>query len=297
MIARYYLPLLLAIFSIGCSQKKSSPDIADELVSLEKQYRAAKSDTTFTKLVQAYGKNIMEAGTMPAKEGLIRKVLSLCTEMKYPSYAEVFETELLKVNPKAGDAKKILEQTAARMEDKNRPELASVFYSALESRFGDKNKYRYKILAEQTDMNQYMKSNAEDVFKNPGPQGINLAASEKYIDLCEAYALSFPEDKMSPEYLFRASEIARAINSLPKAMSLYDWLIHYYPDHDKAPSVLFLKGFILDTELGQKAEAKKAYESFMKQYPRDSLANDVKFLMDNLGKSDQEIIKSLESKK
>jgi TolA-binding protein len=79
-------------------------------------------------------------------------------------------------------------------------------------------------------------------------------------------------------------------------MSLYDWIIQYYPKSDKTASVLFLKGFILDSELSRKEEAKKVYNNFLEKYPGDSLANDVKFLLDNLGKSDQEIIKGLENK-
>jgi len=296
MNARFFLQLFFILVFFGCSQKNPSPDIPDELVKMEKQYRSDKADSTFVKLVQAYGKNIMESESMPAKEQLLRKVITLCSEFKNTAYTEVFETELLKVNPRASDAKKLLENTAMRMEDKNRPELASIFYSALEDRFGQKDKYRYKIIAEQSDMQQYMKSGAEDVFRSPGPQGVNIEASEKYIDLCEAFALSFPEDRMSPEYLFRASEIARAINSLPKAMSLYDWIIQYYPKSDKTASVLFMKGFILDSELSRKEEAKKVYNNFLEKYPGDSLANDVKFLLDNLGKSDQEIIKGLENK-
>lgn len=43
--------------------------------------------------------------------------------------------------------------------------------------------------------------------------------------------------------------------------------------------------------------AKSIYNEFLKKYPTHDLADDVQFLIDNLGKSDQEILEMIESKK
>ena len=58
-----------------------------------------------------------------------------------------------------------------------------------------------------------------------------------------------------------------------------------------------LKGFALDSEFKQKEEAKKIYEQFLTEFPNDSLAKDVRFLLKNIGKSDEELLKEIEKKK
>ena len=77
-------------------------------------------------------------------------------------------------------------------------------------------------------------------------------------------------------------------------MGLYDWIYQYFPDYKKAPLALFLKGFAMDSEFKQPAEAKKIYDQFLLEFPNDSLAKDVTFLLKNLGKSDEEILKEIE---
>ncbi len=287
---------LLALLVASCKQKDPSTSVEPELAALEKKYQKDKSDSTFTNLIRAYGSHIMEATDMATKEQLARKAVALCKDPDKASYKDVFETELLKINPNASGHKQLLEKAAERMKNNNRPDLASIFYAGLIKKYGESPAYKYNVLAEQTDMSAYLKRMAENVFSNPGPNGVNMEASEKYIDVCEAYALSFPEDAMAAEYLFRASEIARAIGSYPKAMSLYDWIHIYFPKSDKASLAVFFKGFLLDSELGNKDEAKKVYEKFLNNYPQDSMARSVRFLLENLGKSDAEIIKQLEQK-
>jgi hypothetical protein len=56
--------------------------------------------------------------------------------------------------------------------------------------------------------------------------------------------------------------------------------------------VLFLKGFALENEFYRTEDARKTYESFLTKYPQDSLADDVKMLLQNLGKRPEEIIQN-----
>ena len=67
-----------------------------------------------------------------------------------------------------------------------------------------------------------------------------------------------------------------------------------FPDHERAPTVLFIKGFMLEQEFRQTDEARAIYEEFLIKYPDDQMANSAKFLLENLGKSDEEILQSLE---
>jgi len=57
---------------------------------------------------------------------------------------------------------------------------------------------------------------------------------------------------------------------------------------------MFLKAFTLDSEMQQFDKAKALYEEFIAKHPQDEFADDTKFLLENLGKSDEEIIKQFE---
>lgn len=122
---------------------------------------------------------------------------------------------------------------------------------------------------------------------------LNEDMARNFVDLCEAYAISAPGQKDVPEYLHKAAETARTMRSWPKAMSLYDWILTDYSDHPRAPQALFLKAFTFDESLQDKENAKKYYLEFLEKYPEDDFADDTQFLLDNLGKSSEDMLKTL----
>ncbi|MBT8232267.1 MAG: tetratricopeptide repeat protein [Saprospiraceae bacterium] len=146
------------------------------------------------------------------------------------------------------------------------------------------------------DVNEYVVSLGKKIFENPDNTGINRFASLAYVDACEAFALSHPKDANAPDYLFKAAEVAKSLRTFPKSLTLYDWIIEEYPDFEKAGTALFLKGFIIENNLGDDEKAREIYNEFLKKYPKHDLADDVQFLIENLGKSDEEILKMIESK-
>lgn len=123
--------------------------------------------------------------------------------------------------------------------------------------------------------------------------GVNRNASMRYVDASEAIALAVPDDKKVPEYLYKSAEIARSIRTLPKAMSLYDWIIDQYPNYVDIPKVLFIKAYLIEYEYGDIEEARKLYEAFLKKYPSHEFAKSAEFLLKNLGKSEEEILKEI----
>lgn len=136
----------------------------------------------------------------------------------------------------------------------------------------------------------------DQIIVNPDEFGINRNAAMQFIDASEAYALVSPGNKDVPEYLYRAAEAARSMRDFAKSMTLYDWILDEYPDHERSPTVLFIKGFMLEQEFRQTEEARAIYEEFLAKYPDDQMANSAKFLLENLGKSDEEILQSLEGR-
>lgn len=161
-------------------------------------------------------------------------------------------------------------------------------------------KYLEKLSSKQkeeiSDLGAYIQKLAENVFVDPDKFGINKISAQKYVDACEAYAIGFPKDEMAPIYLYRAAEMARTLKTYPKALSIFDWLEEKYPDFEKTPTIVFLKGFMLENELNNKEAAIETYQRFLSTYPTDSLADDVQFLLNNIDKTDEEIMKMIDEK-
>lgn len=142
----------------------------------------------------------------------------------------------------------------------------------------------------------YVKLLFDNILVNPDDIGINKSAAMKFVDAAEALALSAPADNKVPDYLYKAAEVARSMRTMPKAMSIYDWILEDYPNFEKAPTVLFIKGFIMEQDFKKIEEAKAIYSQFIEKYPDHQMASSAKFLLDNLGKSEEDILTDIESK-
>jgi TolA-binding protein len=145
------------------------------------------------------------------------------------------------------------------------------------------------------DIEKRINDLGQQMFDSQAGQ-LNIESARSFVDVCEAYAMSAPAENDVPDYLHKAAETARAMRTIPKALSLYDWILEQYPDHEKAPQALFLKAFTYDNNLNDTANARKNYTAFLEKFPEDEFADDTKFLLENLGKSDEEILESLTKK-
>jgi len=136
-----------------------------------------------------------------------------------------------------------------------------------------------------------------NIFTDPNEFGLNKDNSLKFVDVAEAYALANPNTDQAAQYLYKAAEVSRSIRTFPKTLTIYDWMISDYPNYSKTPTVVFLKGFLLDNELKNLDLAKQSYEVFIDRYPEHELASHVKFLIENLGKTDEEILNLITKQK
>ncbi len=116
----------------------------------------------------------------------------------------------------------------------------------------------------------------------------------EYIEYCQSYAKVAPQDPDAAKYLFQAAETARSIKKYDLALTIYDQIYTNFSSYPKAPQALFLKAFTLDSEMQQYDKARGLYQEFVEKHPEDEFADDTQFLLKNLGKSDEEIIKQFE---
>ncbi|HAY70795.1 MAG TPA: hypothetical protein DCX89_02800, partial [Saprospirales bacterium] len=129
---------------------------------------------------------------------------------------------------------------------------------------------------------------------NPGTTGINTLMATIYVDACKAYATVLPERENAPKLLFNAAQLTTTMRQFDKTIGLYDWIVDKYPDTDDAPVALATKGFILDNDLKDMDKAKEIYRQFIEKYPDHNLTGQIQFLLENLGKSNEELLKQLD---
>ena len=186
------------------------------------------------------------------------------------------------------------------MEKLNKTSVATVLTQGLRQGFPNYEKLselKAELPEGTPNVDAYVAELGAAIFDNPDNTGINRKASLSYVDACEAYALVYPKSEETPANLFKAAEVAKSLRTFPKSLSLYDWIIDNYPDFEKTPTSLFLKGFIINNNLGDVDKAREVYTQFTERYPDHELADDVEFLIQNLGKTDEEILQMIEQKR
>ncbi len=143
----------------------------------------------------------------------------------------------------------------------------------------------------QAEMTESIKSLQQEIGATSQPPPDKVEAFQKAL---VDYADAFPADSNSVQYLSKAGETARLLRQFDRAFEIFDKIEKNYPESKAAAAAMFMKAFTLDNDLKKYEEARAAYEAFLKKYPNDDFADDAQFLLKNLGKSPEEIIKGFE---
>lgn len=125
---------------------------------------------------------------------------------------------------------------------------------------------------------------------------IDKTVAAKALKTYSDYSSLFPNDSLTPDYLFKAAEIATATEQYSKAVSYYQTIEDHYKDYKLYPESLFLRAALLDNYLNDDAQAKPVYQKVIDQFPKSSYAVDAKAAINNLGKTDEQLIKEFEKK-
>lgn len=102
-------------------------------------------------------------------------------------------------------------------------------------------------------------------------------------------------DSLAIDMLFKAAEVSMGIGQGNLAVKYFRTISDDHADFYKAPEALFLSGFCSENLNNDIQQAKFFYEQFIEKYPNHKLAQDAQFSIQNLGKSDEELIKMFEN--
>ena len=280
-----FILLLIPVFIFGC---KTDDKGNDQIGELAKEVSTNATPENMSKLVDKY------------KNALTKKGIDANQIADYSYELAQLQMKQNNFDAAAGTLKNALKNGFdGASTSKNIPLLASLYTNQLRSpqtidnHIADFRKYFPNADAVKSRMTQLIESTKASIYDEQSHR-IDPKIAANYVSLCEWYGFLFPGDKITPSYLFQAGETARSVRNFRKALDIYDRILLHFKSFEKTPQALFLKAFTLDNDLKQYDKAKQFYDSFLTQYPNDDFADDTKFLLENLGKSDDEIIKKFE---
>ena len=122
-------------------------------------------------------------------------------------------------------------------------------------------------------------------------------ANKVYLNYLK-YVEKFPKDSLSPDFLFKAADLANGLRRHDESIKLFSRVIAEYPEFRKAPAALFMQAFVLETEINNKESAKEKYKEFLGKFPNHKLAASAQASLDQLNANltDEELIKMFEEK-
>ena len=290
--------LILTLGILSCKSDNSKADVP-EVEALEKSFLENPTEENFNAIIATLADLFRSTPTKEEKRRFILKGIELSKTHNKDQVYHIFIKEYIRYFHGDSMAADYLWELAEYLDKNGSGETSEILKAGFMSSFP--SDARSQTIGEDqlkivSDIDGLIRSKAEAIFVNPDQTGLNPDAVRHYIDICEAVVLAYPEEPMAGEYLFRAAEMARSMRSFQKSMSLYDWILTSYPDFDKAAMVFFLQGFIFENEFKQKDKAAAVYKTFLEKYPNDPMVPDVRFLLDNIDKTEDEMLKLIEER-
>ncbi len=292
----FYLALFLGLL-ISCKSRTSPEEQA--VTEAFAAARANPADSSFTKLSDAL-RHLAE--TRSYNDSIVaRQVLAAArftAGQNRPADALAYFKLYLSRYPGRPDQADKLSEVISLTETRQQPELNQILYKSFVNRFPQDNRaagYAAKITNKDISVDSTLHYVGRHMFDDSTFR-LDEPMALLYIDGCELAAMADPQLPNAPEHLHRAAETARTLRDIPRAILLYDWIIDVYPQHKRGATSLFLKAFTYDNDLKDFAKAGKYYNEYLSKFPNEEFAESAKFLLDNLGKSEEELKKILEQK-
>ncbi|HLG02000.1 MAG TPA: hypothetical protein VI731_00295 [Bacteroidia bacterium] len=176
------------------------------------------------------------------------------------------------------------------------PAIAVLFFSCVNEA---EQKAEADSLKKEASRVQYISAveKAEkDMEMKKGDKILEIAALKAYND----FAVMFPADPKTPEYLFRAGFGAQRIGNYPQAVVYYETIIEKHKNYPGYLDALMAAAYVYDTYLENvnhgADRAKQLYAHIIASYPDTRQAKDAAVLLKYVGVPDsvaaEEIIRN-----
>jgi tetratricopeptide (TPR) repeat protein len=132
---------------------------------------------------------------------------------------------------------------------------------------------------------------------NPKSKQVNVQMAKELIESVRLFSVFFPEHPETSKHLMHAAEAARNIQDFKTGVDFYNLIVKVYPKSKESEQALFILGFSYDNDLRDVEKARVTYRKFLALYPNSDYAKDIEFSLENLGKTNTEIIQDFEKGK
>lgn len=120
--------------------------------------------------------------------------------------------------------------------------------------------------------------------------------AKKLLNAYSAFVNANRDHELAPEFMFNAGRLSSTTGKPRKAIELFTDLHDNFPGYKKRTEAAYLVAFIYDSQLNDREKARAAYEKVIELYPDSPWADDAQASINNLYKTDEELIKEFEEK-
>lgn len=150
-----------------------------------------------------------------------------------------------------------------------------------------RNKYIAKIKDIDSAFKDALKTN-KDAY----------ALGRELADSCLSFTARFPKDTVAPKLLYRAGVLYMTdLKDYKESIKCLQYLYEKYPTHRLAPEGLYWIANTYNFFMKNSEKAKEYYEKIIKEYPNHRFAAESKILVENLGKSDEDLFNATQKGK
>ncbi len=127
-----------------------------------------------------------------------------------------------------------------------------------------------------------------------------------FINKALEFAEKHPEDKSTPDILLKAgimsmrlaqvdTSVFKQVEYAKMAIDIFDRIVKVYPENNNVKYCYWWKGIIYNDILKMYPSAENEYREFLHKFPNDTLVSTIQFSLENLGKTEPEIMEQIES--
>jgi outer membrane protein assembly factor BamD (BamD/ComL family) len=135
----------------------------------------------------------------------------------------------------------------------------------------------------------------ESVVKKTDPEKLEASAAVDVVSEYRKFAEAYPQDSLSPEFLFKSAEVSIGLKKYMDAVNLFDKVYNKYPQYNKRIESLYLKGFVYDNYLNMKEMAKSVYEELIQKHPEHPFVKDAQAAVQALDMTDEQLLDMLKN--
>ena len=302
LLVSSFLVLLLAAVLASCGGEGANSEFTEQIDELEAKMQEWPSTEIASELIDSYQQYAEEHEEKPEKaaEAWYRKA-RYQLYLKRPAAATKtlrYALSHYRNTPAAYNMSLLLGEIWRTQPDKQI--AAQTLYSLLPEAFPtyaeEAARLRDSLGISAIDTIPKLLDSLKLALYNSAQVRIDRSAGKQFVDIADAYALLRPTKADAPTYLFDAAKVAGYLGDFSRSIDLYQTVYEQFPDYEKAPQAIFMLGFVYDNDLKDFEKARTYYELYLEKYPEGAFAEQVSFLLENLGKSPEELLRELEAK-